>query len=80
MHTRQVMAILSLRGLVILQHYKYKLWVLREAAVDSCNNDNGGYNIGSYNISGYTKVSCSNLYKQLYWEFGVSHNCVCIIF
>ena len=24
-------------------------------------------------------VACSALHKQLYWEFGVSHNCVCII-
>ena len=24
-------------------------------------------------------VACSTLYKQLCWEFGVSHNCVCII-
>ena len=34
----------------------------------------GGYNVGSY-----TMVACSALYKQLCWEFGVSHNCVCII-
>ena len=26
-----------------------------------------------------TMVACSTLHKQLYWEFGVSHNCVCII-
>ena len=24
-------------------------------------------------------VACSALHKQLCWEFGVSHNCVCII-
>ena len=25
-------------------------------------------------------VACSALHKQSFWEFGVSHNCVCIIF
>ena len=24
-------------------------------------------------------VAWSTLYKQLCWEFGVSHNCICII-
>ena len=24
-------------------------------------------------------IACSALYKQLCWEFGVSHNCVCTI-
>ena len=24
-------------------------------------------------------VACSALHKQLCWEFGVSHNCICII-
>ena len=27
----------------------------------------------------YTIVACSALYKQLCWEFGASHNCVCIV-
>ena len=59
--------------------------MLQEAAVAGCNGGAGGYNIGgcnssgSYNIGGYTMIACSALYKQLYWEFGVSHNCVCII-
>ena len=34
---------------------------------------------GSYNVGGYTMVVCSTLHKQLCWEFGVSHNCICII-
>ena len=34
---------------------------------------------GGYSIGGYTMVACSALHKQLCWEFGVSHNCVCII-
>ena len=61
---------------------KYELRVLQEAAVGGC----GGYNVGGYygggggyNVGGYTMVVCSALHKQLCWEFGVSHNCVCII-
>ena len=34
---------------------------------------------GSYNVGSYTMVACSTLHKQLCWEFGVSHNCICII-
>ena len=58
--------------------------MLQEAAVGGCNSS-GGYNSGSYNsddsynIGGYTRVVHSTLYKHLCWEFGVSHNCVCII-
>ena len=80
------MAIWSLRGLVILRCNKYRLWVLQEAAVVGCNGSSGGhYNIdgcnsgGGYNLGGYTIVACSAIHKQLCWEFGVSHNCVCII-
>ena len=46
---------------------------------------NGSYNIGGYNgsicynIGSYTMVAHSILYKQLCWEFWVTHNCVCII-
>ena len=64
---------------------KYELQVLQEAADGGYNGCHGGYNIGhyyggsGYNIAGYTMVSCSALHKQLCWEFGVSHNCVCII-
>ena len=64
---------------------KCELLVLQEAAVGGCNGSSSSYNIGSCNISGscnfggYTMVVCSALHKQLYWEFGVSHNCVCII-
>ena len=59
--------------------------MLQEAAVGSCNGGGGRYNIGgcnsggSYNVGSYTMVARSALYKQLCWEFGVSHNCVCII-
>ena len=59
--------------------------MLQEAAVGGCRGSSGGYNIGGcnggggYNVGGYTMVACSALYKQLCWEFGVSHNCVCII-
>ena len=53
---------------------EYELRVLQEAVVDSCNGNHGGYNVG-----GYTMVACSALHKQLCWEFGVNHNCVCII-
>ena len=39
----------------------------------------GGYNGGSsYNVGGYTMVVHSTLHKQLCWEFGVSHNYLCI--
>ena len=64
---------------------KYELRVLQEAAVGSCNGGRGGYNVGGYygsggyNVGGYAMVVCSALHKQLCWEFGVSHNCVCII-
>ena len=80
------MAIWSLRGLVIPLSDKYELWVRQKAAVGGCNGGgSSGYNVGgwnsgsSYNIGGYTMVACSALYKQLCQEFGVSHNCVCII-
>ena len=80
------MAVWSLRGLVIPRRDKYELWVLQEAAVGGCSGGcSGGGNIGGYNgggsnsVGGYTMVSCSALHKQLCWEFGVSHNCVCII-
>ena len=59
--------------------------MLQEAAVGGCNGGSSGYNIGgysggsSYNVDGYTIVAPSALYKQLYWEFGASHNCSCII-
>ena len=33
------------------------------------------YNIGIFAMVAYS----SALYKQLYWEFGVSHNCIWII-
>ena len=58
--------------------------MLKEAAVGGCNSGGGGYNVSGcnsysgYNGSGYTMVACSALYKQLCWEFGASHNCVCI--
>ena len=50
-----------------------------------CNGGHRSYNIssynngGSYNVGGYTMVAYSALHKQLYWEFGVSYNCICII-
>ena len=59
--------------------------MLQEAAVGGFSGGCGGYNVGSYNgsssysVGGYTMVACSALHKQLCWEFGVSHNCVCII-
>ena len=59
--------------------------MLQEAAVGSCNGGHGNYNIGGYyNGSGYNVVSyaivvCSALHKQLCWELGVNHNCICII-
>ena len=60
--------------------------MLQEAVVGSCNGGGGSYNIGgynsgggSYNVGGYTMVACSALYKQLCWEFGANHNCVCTI-
>ena len=56
------------------RHDEYELQVLQEDAVGGCNGGCGGYNIG-----GYAMVVCSALHKQLCWEFGVSHNCVCII-
>ena len=58
--------------------------MLQEAAVGGCSGGCGGYNIGGYNgggaygVGGYTMVACSALNKQLSWEFGVSHNCICI--
>ena len=64
----------------------YKLRVLQEAALGDYNGSSDGYNIGSfkngsdYNIGGYIIIVCSTLHKQLYWEFGVCHNCVCIIY
>ena len=64
---------------------EYELRVLQEAAVGGCNGGCSGYNAGSYyggsgyNVGGYAMVVYSALYKQLCWEFGVSHNCVCII-
>ena len=69
----------------MLLRNKYELWVLQEAAIGSCSGGHGGYNVGGYNsvggysVGGNTMVACSALHKQLYWEFGVSHNCVCII-
>ena len=65
---------------------EYKLLVLQEAAVGGCNGGRGGYNVGGYyggggyNVGGYAMVVCSALHKQLCWEFGVNHNCICIIF
>ena len=59
--------------------------MLQEAAVGGCSGGCGGENVGGYNggggysVGGYTMVVCSALHKQLCWEFGVSHNCVCII-
>ena len=59
--------------------------MLQEAAVGGCNGRCGGYNVGGYhcgggyNVGGYTMVACSALHKQLWWEFGVSHNCVWIV-
>ena len=67
------------------RHNEYELRVLQEAAVGGCNGGCGGYNVGgyygggAYNVGGYAMVVCSTLYKQLCWEFGVSHNCVCTI-
>ena len=67
------------------QRDEYELRVLQEAVGGGCNSSRGGYKIGgyygggSYNVSGYTMVVDSALHKQLCWEFGVSHNCVCII-
>ena len=64
---------------------KYKLRVLQEALVGGCNVGCGGYNVGSYygggsyNVGGYAMVVYSTLHKQLCREFGVNHNCVCII-
>ena len=59
--------------------------MLQEAAVGGCSGRHGGYNVGGYNgsgsysVGGYIIVACSALHKQLCWEFGVSHNCVCIL-
>ena len=64
---------------------EYELRVLQEAVVGGCNGGCGGYNVGGYyggggyNVGGYAMVVCSALHKQLCWEFGVSHNYVCII-
>ena len=59
--------------------------MLQEAAVGSCNGGGGGCNIGGcnsgggYNVGGYAMVACSAVHKQSCWEFGVSHNCICVI-
>ena len=59
--------------------------MLQEAAVGGYNSGSSGYNVGGYNGGGgynvgrYTMVVHSALHKQLNWEFGVSHNCICII-
>ena len=59
--------------------------MLQEAAVGGCNSNGGSYNVrgcnisSGYNVGGYTMVAYSALHKQLCWEFGVNHNCVCII-
>ena len=79
----------------MLRCNEYELRVLQEAAVGGCNGGRGGYNVGGYNVGGYNVggyygsgsfnvggyavVVYSALHKQLCWEFGVSHNCVCII-
>ena len=59
--------------------------MLQEAVVGGCNGGGSGYNIGGcnggsgYNVGGYTMVAYIALHKQLYWEFGESHHCICII-
>ena len=59
--------------------------MLQEAVVGGYNHGGSNYNIagynggGIYNIGDYTMVAWSALYKQLYWEFEVSHNCICIV-
>ena len=59
--------------------------MLQAAEVGGCNGGHGGYNIdgyyggGSYNVGCFAMVVCSALGKQLCWEFGVSHNCICNI-
>ena len=59
--------------------------MLQEAAVGSYSGGHGSYNVrsyysgGGYNVGGYTMVACIALHKQLYWEFGVNYNCICII-
>ena len=61
--------------------------MLQEAAVGGCNSggNGGGYNVNGcnsssgYNINSYTMVARNALRKQLCWEFGVTHNCICII-
>ena len=69
----------------MLRRDEYELRVLQEAAVGGCNGGRGSYNVGGYyggggyNVGSYAMVVCSALHKQLCWEFGVSHNCVCII-
>ena len=84
------MAIWSLSGLVMPWRDMYELWVVQKAVVSGCIGRGSGYNVGGCNIGGYngrsgyiiggyTMVACSPLYKQLYWEFGVSYNCFCII-
>ena len=71
--------------MVIPRRNEYESQVLQEALVGGCNGGCGGYNIGGYYgsggyiVGGYAMIVCSTLYKQLCWEFGVSHNCVCII-
>ena len=48
--------------------------VAMAAALAATIGSSSGYNVG-----GYTMVVYSALHKQLCWEFGVSHNCICII-
>ena len=58
--------------------------MLQEATVGGYSGGSG-YNIGScnggvsFNVGSFTMVAHSTLRKQLYLEFGVSHNCVCMI-
>ena len=71
--------------MVIPRRDEYELRVLQEAAVSGCNGGCGGYNVGGYyggggyNAGSYAMVVSGALHKQLCWEFGVHHNCVCII-
>ena len=55
-----------------------KLWLtaVMAAAVTTWLASNGS---GGYNVGGYIMEAFSALHKQLCWEFGVSHNCVCIM-
>ena len=52
MYIRQIIAIWSLRGLVMLWRDKYELWVLQKAAVGGYSGSNNGYNVGGYNSGG----------------------------